>query len=78
MPWWLPPCIAESVPPTVKEGAMKNPAYTTINFVGPADLRRDLHDAAEAEDRSVSSILRAICRRYLDERRTAGGDGKAA
>jgi hypothetical protein len=57
---------------------MKNPAYITINFVGPADLRRDLHDAAEAEDRSVSSILRAICRRYLDERRTAGGDGKAA
>jgi hypothetical protein len=58
---------------------MKNPAYTTINFVGPADLRRDLHDAAAAEDRSVSSILRAICRRYLDERRrTAKSEGKAA
>ena len=48
---------------------MKDPAYITINFVGPADLRRDLHDAAEAEDRSVSSILRAICRKYLEERR---------
>jgi hypothetical protein len=58
---------------------MKKPAYTTINFVGDTDLRRDLHDAAEAEDRSVSSILRAICRRYLDERlRAAKSEGKAA
>jgi hypothetical protein len=57
---------------------MKNPAYTTINFVGPADLRRDLHDVAEAEDRSVSSLLRAISRKYLDERRAAKSEGKVA
>jgi hypothetical protein len=56
-----------------------HPDQITINFSGPADLHRGLHDAAEAEDRSVSSILRALCRKYLDERRrTAKSGNKAA
>jgi len=58
---------------------MKNPAYITINFVGPPDLHHGLHEAAKAEDRSVSSLLRAISRKYLEERRRAAmGEGKAA